>query len=531
MQDFSQLYESYRNAVVLVFNDKTGLYGTGFITKYNDRYFLISAYHVIEKNNFVVKCIVENVNNTGMTRVVLFQLIGYDQIGDIAISVFSNLLNNTSNDTSNDTSNNPFSFNSKQQILQIDPDSRSVRIGTQVIIIATMADIDSKSFNVAYVGNNMYGGYNDGSPIPESLFLEGFVFEGNSGGPVITTNGSVIGMISGKIDQNDYAPNIAISSNIMSKVITYFLDVFNSFSGTYQQYIYYNLQHGYEIGYFGVNIRYMGVDLFKQFPNLETLMSTLAPPEYSQFNNIGGMVIDNFIQAVDTVNSTFVYNPTQYIDGLQIVKLFNPLATLNLYSNFYVANQKYPVILMGITYLDYFESISVQQNIYKTIALGKFVNQVPYSQFKYESYYLEDPWDPNSTTPAKFTLYYIYNYNNNWVFNVEDVYASQINPADASQITYFNAYTDTYDVSWNMAMPLPIWNYISSLSLMELARSVSIQKTAQNVQTTIQKTAQHMNPTIQKTAQSMIGTTIKGTKYVSPTSNQINSTKKNPTMP
>lgn len=447
MSDFPTLYQQCINAIVVVFNDQTGEYSTGFLVKYELNYYLVCNYHDLTPGSVIVKTIVRNVNNTYVTAVVLFNLIGYDKVADVAISIFRPEINDN------------FEFNNNQKVLSFDTDSRSNPIGTNVMILGAFNGYDLNSFNVVMIANNMYGGLNNNVAIPESLLLEGFTYSGTSGSPVINGDKKVIGMLNTKTESIEYAPTIAICSNVIVKVFNYFQNAFASFNGTYEEYVVIYLQHGFEVSYLGIYPINLGTNIFIQYPELELLLPELAPSNYKKFRNIGGVIIYDFIQAIDTVNNNFIDSTKQYIDGTKVIDIFNPLSSTQFYKNFYSQNLKYPVIILGVTYLDYYKSIASNKNVYTTISVGKFENQIPFGQFVYDSYWLEDPWDENTSKPAKYTFYYVYNINNEWKFNVETVIPTQTNPISGLPIQYLNSYTNTYDTLWSFAMPLPVWNY------------------------------------------------------------------------
>lgn len=468
------------NSTVLVYDDTNNIYQTGFLiytTLPSNNFFVLTAQHGITSNNIFFKCIIQNVNSSGKSKSLIFDLIGYDVISDLAIGLYY------------PSKNDGFVLDPVlQDTLLFNLDPRSYTIGNAITYIGSIVDVEISSVSKGTVSDNHFGGFNDGIPIPESFLLDGFKFTSMEGSPVVDIDGNVVAMISRKASEtNEYSPVIALSSSVMFVVWSdYYGEYFNLTPAQQNDYNFMTnfLKHGFNVTYTGVKINYLGTGLFKRYPELETLLPTLAPSEIPVYSSpdgqtinvvyvstpslqtICGMVIEDFIYALNLKTGELIYDPKQYINNY-IVRLFNPFAQTQLFKNFYANSKKYPVLLLGVSYLDLYKSFPAKQDIYTTISIGKFYNQNTYGQFKYDSYWFgHGNWQTDAngnflqTYYVPFTFYYVYFLNGNWVFNTEYVMPTTV--------TYFDAYKNAQIPLPIFDIPEPLWGLEQHFSLHEL---------------------------------------------------------------
>lgn len=463
------------DGTVMVFDDNTNTYFSGFlvVAGIGVDYCVITYPHEFLLNNIHFKCVVENVNRTGQTKVLTFLLIGYDVLSGMAIGAYLSSLNDGFELILGDQ---PFLF-----FLFFLEQGYFVKPGDNLWYAGCIDQVSTKAVFQGKASDNIFGGFNDGTPTVYSILLDGFAFPGMVGAPVVDQNGFVAGIITRKVSGDDYSYVMATSFPIMKVVFTTYLLRFLlltpeqinnvSFMSVY-------LKHGFSVLYTGFKINYLGTGFFTEYPELETLLPTLAPDTIPLYTNngqeivveyipgnliqtIGGMVLDDFIYALNSATGDFIYDPKQYINNFY-TKLANPFSESEMFKNFYANSNKYPIVLLGISYLDFYESFSKNHDIYKMIPFGKFYRQAVYSIFKYTaSWYGTKDWTKREDIyPAPFTLYYVYFKNGSWIFNSEYVLTQTVEE--------FDPYRNTYVLKSNFTMPEPLWTFQYKLTFHEL---------------------------------------------------------------
>jgi S1-C subfamily serine protease len=267
------IYNTTSNSVVMLsINDGGSVYvGSGFFCQINDSTnftpniygYILTAGHVITNpsNDQVSSSIwihityptLQSFQLNGTNSVVM----GIDKIADVAlIRVNSNI------------------YSSLHLPVK---DSRSqLSIGEYINVIGFPMGDDPQSITRGIVRDNKY----QNEYVPESIFTDASIFGGNSGGPVITDSGHVVGILSwGKTNQENL--NGAVGSYLFKPIIKYFCDNYTNSIVSFPK------------GYVGAIYNNVTPITTMQFPGLKiegvrvsSLDNTITPAKFNQYDII-----------------------------------------------------------------------------------------------------------------------------------------------------------------------------------------------------------------------------------------------------
>ena len=217
---FDKIYELNEDASVSLYglvSETSGATCSGFFINYidpngNKGYIVTAAHCVLVGNREQVipnmYGTVTNVNGTGVDKVYRMKIIGVDASNDIAV------LHPISDDGTYIDLNNQISMSFGK--------SRSVKIGSMATIIGNPAGLDQQSLTFGIVRDNMHTIYFGSQPC-ESILTDSSISSGNSGSPILDSNGLVIGILSfgygGNIDDLNGGPAQYVVQPIVERII------------------------------------------------------------------------------------------------------------------------------------------------------------------------------------------------------------------------------------------------------------------------------------------------------------------------
>jgi hypothetical protein len=408
---------------------------TGFIYADNDKnYYLITAYHIIEKyrDQRYLYAIFENdaINNFAAQ----FRIIGYDTVTDIIMAIYDPELNY------NQLFNVDFS---KQEFLTINYSYKQTA-GEKLYFIGNVGFNDNLSTVETIVMNENYsGGFSIGNSVetmPSSILLQFSANQGSSGAPILKGDpfGSkpmeIVGMLIGSLKEAE-STLIAIDNYILLNVIyviiqrwKLLLDIQKQIDSTIIDSNSINriddfIKNGYPKSWLGISNQY----------NHPILASTYK--ELSNLSYIGGLLVTNFIIGFNYRDEKFVYTSRELVDR-NVVKIDGPLIGTTMYKRF-ITNGNVPIVIKSITYYD-----RIINEMSKLI-VGKFGEQQPYSKYVYSQQYIT-LIPSNNTGKNYYNIYnlefapiiieYFYYDGMNWQTDSEQI-------GDNSELWYVN-YTD-----------------------------------------------------------------------------------------
>jgi len=354
-----------------VFSD-SGL-GTCFLCKNSinsdGELYLVTCCHLVKNKIDIVYATFENYDENLLTMNVItaaFRFTGYDEFTDVYVGYFDkNLAYNISH-------NVDLSLFSP---INIDL-TYNLKINDDVFTVG----------NVGYSNNltHVYGKVM--TPIIKSDFTETKFLEdpqviltnlpickGFSGAPLLVNNNSniiCVGMINHYFENNQsYSGSISgfVLGNIVGNIITKYTNYSNIYLNDIQG-LNYQIRNGYNKRWLGVLWSYFHPFLsLNKYPKLQSLKWT------------GGMVVEDFILGFDYVNKKFI---TDFNDSTEqnIVKISTPLTKTKMYSRFLFSG-KTPIVIKSLLF---FASVTSE---YKKFYIGKFGNQVSYSNIIYNLSY------------------------------------------------------------------------------------------------------------------------------------------------
>lgn len=216
---WTDVYNLYEDASVSLYNSISGTVCSGFFIDYADPngnlgYIVSSAHCVLSSNRETRQTIygtVYNVNKTGKDIVYRLKIIGVDASNDIAVlhPVEDAAPYDTYIDLNKQTH---FSFG----------DSRKTRIGSEIAVLGNPEGIEQQSFTVGVVRDNIHTVPNGVQPC-EAIMTDSSVSGGNSGSPIITKTGHVVGILgfsyTGTVEQINGGPAQYVVQPIVQRII------------------------------------------------------------------------------------------------------------------------------------------------------------------------------------------------------------------------------------------------------------------------------------------------------------------------
>ena len=172
---WSDVYNQYKDAVVSLLCKKSdGFYvGTAFFISH-DGYLVTAAHNILETSvndrPSVILATISNLNDTGVTKCVVCDVIGVDGNGDVAVLKARSVYNQTYLHWGR---------------------SRETPIGSDACTFGDPKGQDFQSFSAGSVRDNAY--VYKGSI--ESMAIDAQIYEGCSGSPILDVHGQVIGII------------------------------------------------------------------------------------------------------------------------------------------------------------------------------------------------------------------------------------------------------------------------------------------------------------------------------------------------
>lgn len=243
------VYDDCINSIVIIsIKDGTNAYvGTGFFIQINDSTnynpssygYILTAAHVIvnPSNNQVSSDIwihltyptIQTIKINGSTNVVM----GVDKLADIALLRISG--------------------SNYQSLHLATKDSRSeLHIGQNINIIGYPLGNDAQSITTGVVRDNKY----QIEDTMETVMTDASIFGGNSGGPLLTDDRGVVGILSWGISDTD-SLNGGVASYLFKPIIKYFCDTYSSSIVSYPK------------GYLGITYSYVSFLMPMTYPTLK----------------------------------------------------------------------------------------------------------------------------------------------------------------------------------------------------------------------------------------------------------------------
>ena len=294
------------------------------------------------------------------------------------------------------------------------------KVSEQVSLVGNMGYDDNLSFTNGFIMNTRYsGGFavgNSADTIPESILIQTFGTPGMSGSPVLkgNPNGSdimdCIGMLMGSLKDSNQIM-VAIDGYLLDNIvqlIIYNWYLYNNILGIKDQSRIDNfIKNGFPKAWLGITNQYNHPILANQYKELANL-------QY-----VGGLLITNFIIGYNVRDNVFIYSSNDLIDR-NVIGFYGPLAGSILYSRF-VDNGNVPIVITSLTFFNTVNSVL------KTIHIGKFGNQQPYSHYVYgQSYIASYPLSNSYYNDVRFeygpiTIEYYYYNGNIWILDSETI--------------------------------------------------------------------------------------------------------------
>lgn len=211
----SIIYNQVRDAIVtLTVEICEKIYtGSGFFCKYGNNLYIITVAHLVIFNSrdvYASKILasISNLNNSGFNKMLECTVVGVAGQADIAVLSVSNM--------TMDISHNYLTFD----------DNLQTKIGSTCYIIGDPLGIDTISISSGLVRDNKYILINT----IESLCVSAPVYKGNSGSPILNSQGKVIGIISYGIENID-SFSWGAGSSIIQSIISNIIDNNTNFIG------------------------------------------------------------------------------------------------------------------------------------------------------------------------------------------------------------------------------------------------------------------------------------------------------------
>jgi len=183
--ELKDIYSKYKDSSVSLYNSNGSSVGSGFFIRppdgfTNGPYVVTCAHVVINGNNIKARDniygTITNYNNSGIDRVVKFDIIGIDGAADVAVLR---------------AENSPMYTATELEW----GDSRATQIGSTMYIIGNPGGIDHQSVTRGVVRDNQHTDIDGGQPC-ENILTDSSISGGNSGSPILDINGKVIGILS-----------------------------------------------------------------------------------------------------------------------------------------------------------------------------------------------------------------------------------------------------------------------------------------------------------------------------------------------
>jgi len=217
--DFSKIYKKYEDASVsLVINDNTSSYVcSGWFIDYSDpignKGYVVTAAHCVLAGNrnqrySEIFGLVTNVNGTGIDITYNMKVIGVDGSNDIAVL------------HPIDSADEYINLNLQKSLTF--GYSINTLPGSQMCIIGNPVGIDNQSITVGVVRDNSFTLTNGNQPC-ESLMTDSSISGGNSGSPILNSDGNVIGLLTlgygYPVDDVNGGPSQRILQPIVERII------------------------------------------------------------------------------------------------------------------------------------------------------------------------------------------------------------------------------------------------------------------------------------------------------------------------
>ncbi len=176
------------------------------------------------------------------------------------------------------------------------------------------------------------------STVPESVFTDASIFGGNSGGPVITDDNKVIGILSWGLTGYENM-NGAVASYIFKPIVKYFVDNYSSGVVSYPK------------GYLGVAYSYISPFQLMDYPNLSTIQGIYITnfdrsiPKYFNFYDVITEVAGT---PIGTTNNTFPFFTPIHLNppGSTLFMKYRPYISS---TNSYISESSIYVTLSAMT--------------------------------------------------------------------------------------------------------------------------------------------------------------------------------------
>lgn len=385
--------------------------------------YLVFCYHSIMDTSDRFTVLAE-VNYLGLSRKLLFKIIGYDMYTDICIGLYDPTLDyNISFNKDVDTSLIP-----------------SITIGTfmnfsisqSIYTIGNIGQLDNSSFTKGTIIDNAYSGTFNSTfslSIPDSLLLQLNGQTGMSGAPILIgdienpTSVECVGMINSYMGNNNQY-TIGLSGTVLGTIFYNIVNRWFSFAPKINDIIKLNffIQDGYPKKWLGTISSYYRQNIsVKKFVSLKNF-------EYN-----GGLLIEEFIIGYNYLEKKCVYNVIDLVKQ-GAIKLDTPLLNTKMYERFIYSGRQ-PIIIKSIRYYDNF------YGVYQKYNLGKYSRQYSFDLITYKmeqiATFINDPKYINLTyrqyMPIDFEYYY-YD-GNTWILTTELI--------GGNGPEWYNTYTDS----------------------------------------------------------------------------------------
>ena len=202
----SKIYHNIRDAIVTVLgvHNNSKWTGSGFFVKRNNKYYIVTVAHNVitsRRENKIQKVVVSisNKNKSGQNMAYQCRILGVGGLADIAVlEVLGSITNQTYLNWGN---------------------SRNVSPGDMCYILGDPKGVDAISITQGVVRDNKFT-YNNSI---ELLSSDCQIASGNSGSPVVDSNGRIIGLLSFSFGDSD-SLSAGASQQIMEHVVNNIID-------------------------------------------------------------------------------------------------------------------------------------------------------------------------------------------------------------------------------------------------------------------------------------------------------------------
>lgn len=209
----NNIYNNVRDAIVTILgvSGNSRWTGSGFFVKRNNKYYIVTAAHNIITSNRNTKidrviASISNKNNTGQHLAYECSILGVGALADIGVLEVNGLIEN-------------------QKYLEWG-DSRNEVLGNTCYVIGDPKGIDAISISIGVFRDTKFS-YNNSI---ELVSTDAAVYGGNSGSPVLNTNGKVTGIISFSIGEGN-SLSAGASQHIMEHVVNRIIDTRRDYKG------------------------------------------------------------------------------------------------------------------------------------------------------------------------------------------------------------------------------------------------------------------------------------------------------------